>query len=379
METQDPVQLAAENAALRDKVTAAELDRHVAYVRHRPLQVHAGRAAVTPAVAPPDDAAIVRRIARAYRAALEAPSGSDQSWWFVEIANIRAGEHDLLAGGTEAAIAAMLRDPRSNNLFYGFDNLAKDLAQPDPGWPAVQAQLCYDSLLRLAEAVGVVRLENPEAPIRADRPEVEAVLDALDEAFGFRIEFPNPFAGEVGLRTSRGVASYRCFQSLYQGWRIARLAPGGAVLEIGGGLGRTAFYAGRMGVGDYTIIDLPLTGVAQAYFLHRVGVAVVLWGEARAGGVRILPPSAFFDGSGRFDLVLNADSFTEMGQNTARDYFDEAARRTGRLLSINHEYNSHRVLDLVRAHPAAARATREPYWLRRGYVEEVVTFGPSGG
>lgn len=378
MDAPDVDLLAAENAALRDRVTAAELDRHVAYVRHRPLQVFAGQAATTPPLPPPDDEAIVRRITRAYRKAAETPLGSDGSWWFVEIADIRRGEHDTLTGGTPAKVAAMLRNPQANNLFYGFDNLAKDLGQPDPGWPSVQAQLCYDSLLRLAEAVGVTRLENPEAPLRADKPDVEALLTGLDEALGFRIAFPNPFAGEVGLRTSRGVASYRCFQSLYQGWRIARLAPRGAVLEIGGGLGRTAYYATRMGVGDYTIIDLPLTGVAQAYFLHRVGLDVALAGEDRSAGVRILPPPAFFAGTERYDLVVNVDSFTEMAPDTARGYVEEASRRTGRLLSVNHEYNRHRVFDLVKAFPAAAHATRDPYWLRRGYVEELVTFAPTG-
>ena len=374
MSVQDIQQLSAENADLRNQVTAAELDRHVAYVRHRPIQVFAGQGATTGAIVPPDDEVIVRRIIAAYHDTLRAPPAMENSWWFVEIASLRSNEHNLLATGAPAAIQAMLRDPQSNNLFYGFDNLAKDLAQPGEGWPAVQAQLCYDSLLRLAEAVGVCRLENPEAPIRADKPDIETLLSDLDEALGFDIRFPNPFPGEVGLRTSRGVASYRCFQSLYQAWRIARLAPGGHVVEIGGGLGRTAYYAGRMGVHDYTIIDLPLTGVAQGYFLHRLGMDVVLSGEDRTSGVRILPPRAFHESRDRFDLVVNVDSFTEMAAGTARDYFDKASTCADRLLSINHEYNSHRVFDLLTTHPRVVQATRDPYWLRRGYVEELATF-----
>ena len=321
-----------------------------------------------------DDDAVVGRIIAAYGAANRSELRADESWWFMQIADIRRPEHEVLLGADVAAVTAMLRDPQANNLFYGFDNLAKALAQPGDSWPLVQGALCYDGLLTLAEAVGAVRLENPEAPIRTDIPEVEDLLNALDATFGFRIDFPNPFPGEVGLWTSRGVASYRCFQAIYQAWRIAQLAPDGKVAEIGGGLGRTAYYARGFGSLDYTIVDLPLTGVAQGYFLLRAGVPTRLFGEAAGPGVRIVPPCAFHGASERYDLVVNVDSFTEMAPETARRYVDDAVRQCRRVLSINHEHNGHRMFDAFANHPRLVEATRAPYWMRRGYVEELATF-----
>ncbi len=41
------------------------------------------------------------------------------------------------------------------------------------------------------------------------------------------------------------------------------------VIELGGGLGKTAFYALKFGIPSYTLVDIPMTLVAQANFLGR--------------------------------------------------------------------------------------------------------------
>ena len=86
----------------------------------------------------------------------------------------------------------------------------------------------------------------PKGLKHSPAPDPEVILRDLDTAFGFAIHFPNPYPDEVGLKTSRGVASYRAVQGLYQAYRVAELVrdrPAARVVEIGGGLGRTAFYA----------------------------------------------------------------------------------------------------------------------------------------
>ncbi|MEL2319325.1 hypothetical protein AAER40_27275, partial [Klebsiella pneumoniae] len=171
------------------------------------------------------------------------------------------------------AVANLLRNPAASMLFYGFDSIqAQDAPKNEEAfWVAWNHRLTYDSLLQLARAVGVRRVENPETNIDFDdAPEVEDLLTQLDSALGFKIDFPNLFAGEVGLQTSRGVCNYRASQSLYQAWRIVSLVGGKTpprVMEIGAGLGRTAYYATRMGIADYTIIDIPLTGVSRGSYL----------------------------------------------------------------------------------------------------------------
>jgi hypothetical protein len=61
-------------------------------------------------------------------------------------------------------------------------------------------------------------------------------------------------------------------------------------------LGRTAFYAKQFRLRNYTIVDLPMTSVAQANFLGGALGAddVCLFGEDRHG-IRIIPPAAFLD------------------------------------------------------------------------------------
>src|SRR5262249_5720898 len=131
---------------------------------------------------------------------------------------------------------------------------------------------------------------------------------------------------------------------LYQAWRIKTLVAGikrPRILEIGAGLGRTAYYAAELGLTDYTIIDLPSTSVAQGYFLGRAlgDEQVTLFGElAIPGRIKILPPESFLDAAceATFDLVLNVDSMTEMDRSVAASYWDKIARSARRFLSINH-------------------------------------------
>jgi SAM-dependent methyltransferase len=241
----------------------------------------------------------------------------------------------------------------------------------------------YLDLLQLSEAIGARRLWNPEIlaaiPGHVESfPEVEALLKCIDEHVGFCVTFPNPFAGETGLSTSRGIASNRAVQALYQAWLVARLTrrADSKVLEIGAGTGRTAFYAHQLGITDYTIIDLPMTNVAQANFLSRAlgEDAVALFGEKENGGrIRILPSTSFFRSDDNYDLVLNVDSLTEMALDTARSYCFEIKKRAQKLLSINHEYNAFTVRHVC-SETGFPKGTRHPYWMRRGYVEELFRF-----
>lgn len=219
---------------------------------------------------------------------------------------------------------------------------------------------------------------TPDYGEPASLPDVESLLERIDDAIGSSIQFPNPFAGEAGLATSRGVASYRAVQAIFQAWRIVELVdakPGVRVLEIGAGLGRTAYYATKFGVSDYTIIDIPLSNVAQATFLGRTlgSDAITLFGED-GSGVRILPPPAFLDADDRYDLIVNVDSLTELAPDVARSYAAAIKARAALFLSINHEYRAFTVRELF-SEIGVTASSRAPYWMRRGYVEEVFPVG----
>jgi hypothetical protein len=366
--------LKSELATLQMQVARTAAEAQLAYLRHRPPSRTAGQPAVTEA-RPADDDRLVERITVAYQAANRTSVGDGDSFWLQTIMDEKRPIHDALMAGNTRTVQDMLRHPATNMLLYGFDTLTSREANPhDLGWRVWMQQWTYDNLLRLAEAVGVRRLDYPEAPESGPPPDPETILVWLDEAFGFPVRFPNPFPDEVGLATSRGIASYRAVQALYQAWRIAELVPqrtGVRVVEIGAGLGRTAFYARQFGFLDYTIIDLPMTNVAQGYFLGRTVAAdaVSLFNEG-GSGLRVLPPAAFLDAQDRYDIAVNVDSLTEMSRDTASTYCAAIKSRADLFLSINHEYNSFTVRNICRDLQMHS-ASRTGYWLRRGYVDEV--------
>jgi hypothetical protein len=216
------------------------------------------------------------------------------------------------------------------------------------------------------------------------RIKTDEVIDVLEAALGFKINVPNPFPRECGVLSKRGVISYRVPQAIYQAWRISQLVaniPNPRVLEIGAGLGRTALYARQFGIDDYTIIDIPITSLASGYYLGRVlgNDSVLLYKENVQDAterIKILPPHSFMNGSDHYDLIINVDSLTEIGETTARNYWSQIEARTDIFLSINHENNPFTVRELISGSKRTINSDRVPYWMRRGYVEETFRFTP---
>lgn len=289
----------------------------------------------------------------------------------------------LLRNRNAKEVANCLANPAENNCFYGFENIRKDITcqcESDPSAWVWYAENIQDNLLCLAEATGIVPLQNPESSFVHDSEKIntETILRNLDILFGFRIEFPNPYPDEYGLATERGVASYRSIQALWQAWRIySKLKnPSSAhVVEIGAGLGRTAYYANKFGIGTYEIVDIPFTAVSSAFFLaNAIGESSVeLEGENMPNAsVRIISPDAFFARSDTVDLVVNFDSFTEIDNAIAARYWEKIFLISYEFLSINHEVNEIRVSDYYRNSLEKYSFERVPCWLRRGYVEEFI-------
>jgi hypothetical protein len=326
-----------------------------------------------------DDGQLITRLIKSCSRRVERPSGQ----WSDIFRDHHRDISEAFAGNDRSRVEEILRNPASSDIFYGFDSTAKSLRAgglriEDRRAPA----LALDALVALAEAVGARPMEYPENYYlwRITRLHADEILDQIDTVFGFKVPTPNPFPSEYGLVSSRGIISYRVPQALYQAWRISKLVegiPNAKVLEIGGGLGRTAFYARQFGVRDYTIVDISVSRLAQGYFLGRtLGESnVCLFGEKSFDdAVKIMPPSSFLDGSERYDVVINADSLTEIGRPAAEQYWAEVQKRANVFLSINHEANEFSIAQLIKEGSGLARTTRFPYWMRRGYVEELVEF-----
>ncbi|MDE5878612.1 MAG: putative sugar O-methyltransferase, partial [Desulfovibrio sp.] len=203
-----------------------------------------------------------------------------------------------------------------------------------------------------------------------------AMVSGLEQALGATLDFPAPYPRMGGIADRRGIIRSRALWGLYLAWR-AKQAGAHTVLELGGGLGYAAYYAALLGIPDYTIVDIPLTLVASGHFLGLTAGEdkVVLYGEEDDGSrpFRLLPPQAF-PAEKKFDMVVNMDSFPEFGLAIAREYVEKIKRTTKRFLSINHECEQYTVRELFRDDPDLVSSSRNPFWLRKGYVEEMYEF-----
>ena len=328
-----------------------------------------------------DDRNLVQRIAKAYRASVVTEMGPPGLFWFNEFVDMKRTIHDALMADNVADLQEMLRHPDKTDLLYGFDNLNLNFVlRRQPADAEAMRGLNHRLLVNLCAALGSLPRFNPEQP-RPDSPvSLEQIFEWLDSTCGFRLEFPILSANELGLSTSRGLVTERAVQAVYQNFRTSlfcRDIEAPRILEIGAGLGRTAYYSWRKGLRDYTIVDIPMTAVAQAYFLGRfLGEdCIKLYGETSGGSIRILPPQAFFDSQDHYDVAVNVDSMTEMAREVAQKYVTNIEDRAGMLLSVNHESNPFTVRDLLSG-PARRVTQRNLYWMREGYVEEIVDFEP---
>ena len=264
-----------------------------------------------------DDTKIIARIIAAYKLAVAAAPTPSDSLWERSFFDLKRDVHEALGESDPSNVRDLLRDPRKTDLLYGFEGLSRSLMHNPREGLGLQV---YLNLLALSEAIAARSLWSPEYfaynPGYVEFfPNVETLLKTIDKHIGFRVTFPNPFAGEVGLPTSRGIASFRAIQSLYQAWLVASLVRRAdsrvlesRVLEIGAGTGRTAYYANQLGITNYTIIDLPMTNVAQANFLGRTlgEDAITLVGETNyPSRISILPSAAFFKSTDKYDLAVN--------------------------------------------------------------------------
>jgi hypothetical protein len=188
-----------------------------AWLRHRPPELLTWQRATVKTAQQVDDSDLVRRIVAAYRAATQTDLGSLESFWFTSHADPKRPVHDALMREDHEEITRILRAPGLSALFYGFETLVTSGMYPSDPTDFWDYEAPYDTLRCLAEALGVHRLENPArryygGALTGTNPPVDQILADLEGGLGFAIDVPNPFIGETGLATSRGVLTYREFR-----------------------------------------------------------------------------------------------------------------------------------------------------------------------
>lgn len=352
------------------------------YQHFYPLEMVTGRIGIVedPETAPSPE--LIERIIAAYQHQQKAHAQEASGVWQT-ISGHKSDVHDALMAGNTSRVADFLSDPAKSMIMHGFDTPTAVSFERLIERPALihYLALTVGSLRRLCEALGVLRMAYPEGygvaadVISNESKDIEDLAALAQTALDIDLRFPNCFRNEIVVETSRGGASYRAVQSLYQAWKsretIAEFSKGrNSAIEVGGGTGRTAYYANRLGITDYTIVDLPLTGVVQAYFL---GTALgpdqlTLEGEKTDNPIKLVSPPALPERE--VGLVASFDALVEFSAEAARSYVDYACRNAGAVLSVNRESKSYSVHELLAEKGYKPRRT--PSWMRNGYVEEVV-------
>jgi hypothetical protein len=249
-----------------------------------------------------------------------------------------------------------------------------------------QIALTYlDKLVCLGEFLGVLRFEGPEHGPWGDNlhTDVDQLLGRMEKETGIEIAPPLGIVHTDGLQTGKGLFHYRHINALYSAIRLAKLNEDGApVCEFGGGLGITSLYARRMGILNYTILDLPITCLlAGHYLIHAVGEdCVSLYGEDPSqDSIKIQPYWECLNISDKtFGLALNQDSLPEIADNLVFEYLNQIKRITKVcFLSINHEAAYPRtVRNFVRSVGGYEQIYRSKCWVREGYLEEAYRITP---
>jgi hypothetical protein len=284
---------------------------------------------------------------------------------------LRSGDADALAG----VLACACREPITHGLGPG--RAVFEAASTEEGSRGIAA-LCVDRLAGLAEAVGALPVENPEQGRLGVNLYLDPAVmaDAIERMIGISIR-PSMAMGYFGVPVRDHLFFVRSADHVYTAWRCHALGAR-RIVEIGGGLGGAALYSLRFGAHRYTIFDLPVMNVVQGYALLKAGHAVSLLGEPDQ--VVMVRPWWRLEASPECDVVVNQDSFPEIERAFVLDYLRHIRRFAGRLLSINQEAGElasadgrrqHVVSELVDSVGGFVRVSRVPYWLRRGYVEEI--------
>jgi hypothetical protein len=343
------------------------------------------------------DTRIAARIQAAYRKALAENEGNQNSLW-QEIERAHHGKFlDCLCSADPLPLARYLGNIFNESILWGIDQPAEHTQLfASPEQQATYATHLKDRLLALSEALGCIPVENPEQGHWGKNftLDPEEVVDRIQDFLCIDTRPPEVAAGCFGLQTSKGLFNYHDINAIYVAWRLRSLLADIAqprVCEIGAGMGKVAYYATRMGIQHYTIVDLPQINAVQAFYLISAlpEQSVSLLGEPSNTPIQILPFWRYpqFPERG-FDLVLNQDSLPEMGHAAAVSYIKHTAEKSKYFfLSINQEgeevmtpdgHREHIVWQLVKQCPAYQRLYRFPFWLRRGYVEELYSTARAG-
>jgi hypothetical protein len=345
------------------------------------------------------DVELAKRLLRSYSLALsdnpEHIRESKQDIWTDIAQNYQQSFFEVLNGNNPDRLASYLCNMSRHDATCGtvqgvleYNRLQDDVHSRD-----FVARMTKDKLISLAEAVGAMPCENPEQGQWGENsciPEKELV-EKIEQTLGICIAPPAIDGGLFKIGEGKYRFGERDCNAIYTAWftnEVLQKNKNAAICEIGGGVGRVAYWSTVFGIANYTLIDLPHINVLQGFYLAKAlpEAKICLYGEGRhrndGGGVSVhIMPSHALNRlpQDTFDLAINQDSFPEINSTIVIDYLSWMKLSTKLFLSINHESKpmavggkpQNNVSELLKNVGGFDRLSRQPYWLRKGYVCEL--------
>lgn len=340
------------------------------------------------------DLALCDRLVAAYRLAQsEAPLPSGM-WAHSDFRQRQRVLVEALADGTPRPLAEMLGSMFRSDFVLGMAPGSMGRKRRAGPLARLSWLMSMTKVVALAEALGTVRAENPEQGSKAPalRASLDDLVSGMEAELGLSLDFPRvgaAYGSVVGGRLITPETPDQVYGAARLRDAIATYLPPSdqprGVVEIGGGYGAMAYWFMQMVDARYAIVDLPIVGVLQGYFLSQVlgHDAVAVYGETH-GQVTIVPDHALASVQSPIDVVANKDSLPEITLDAALGYLQwTRAKCRGLFYSNNQEgaavfdgIAQNVVSDLVERVGGFKRVRRDASWVRRGYVEEI--FVPVG-
>ncbi len=362
------------------------------------------QAAMEVAPSPPEssDEATSARVIAAFvrarqfeRASIPSEKQPNEGLWEMNKHAFHAPMYALLERQDAAGLASYLCNGLRTTAAHGIGPGALIFqAAADPESAYAISTIIVDRLIAVAEALAVLPYENPEQGHWGSNiyEDLDKIATRIEEVTGHRLGFPRVF-GNFGVRAGERIIDVRTPDNVLTCHRMSTLLnglEGRSILEIGAGYGGTAYYSALRGVRNFTIVDLPFMNALQGFFSIKVlgSDAVRLFGEQNASArIHVLPYWEIRNFHSRqFDITMNQDSLPELPLSRAAEYVETIPTYTASFFySINQEsmgltdrHGGQQLVvpRLLEGNPAYRRIARSPYWLRRGYVEEVYALNP---
>jgi len=246
-----------------------------------------------------------------------------------------------------------------------------------------EAYLTVDRLLSLAESLGAA---FPHSPYQArwgyHDLDLDTIINGIISRTNVDITPPKAGGGAFGIRLPNGILSISDILAIYISNRInATLndSPSKSICEIGGGTGTLAFYLSKTCAESVTVADLPIVSIIQGYYLMKsLGPKNVhLFGEPRGSERFKLIPFWELDNIAdkSISLFVNVDSMPEIDASISETYMKTIKQKAiNGFYSINQEAQVNKqgvVQNLTENSGGFQRIARFPYWMIKGYVEEL--------